>query len=119
VPIAISKRRERFSAALRTLAGSSQREVAELAGIHEVTLSRLLNGHAVLNETRLMTDICRCGLMVKAVLLGWEEEQIMKYTEHAIFGLPRVDPAVAVPEARERAAQVKKARDARRIEEAA
>jgi transcriptional regulator with XRE-family HTH domain len=110
VAIQLTTAQRRFSKALRELAGSTQREVAELAGVHESTLSRLLTGTRPLNFDRLATDICRGGLMVKAALLGREDAELMKYTEHAIFGLPRVAAEVAVPEARERAEQIRRAK---------
>jgi len=97
-----------FQEAVRDL-GSTQTEIAELAGITRQTLSALLSGgrYQVTREQRLMIQVCRRGLMVKAALLGRSDAELVKYTEAAVFGLPEVDPAIVVPEARALAEQVR------------
>jgi transcriptional regulator with XRE-family HTH domain len=99
-----------FTAALVRL-GATQREVAELAGYPGRSISELWAGdRSDKSLIAFLTDICRGGLMVKAALLGREDAELMKYTEHAIFGLPKVAAEVAVPEARERADEIRRAK---------
>jgi hypothetical protein len=63
-------------------------------------VSRLVNG--VVSDHGQLRQLCRRGLLVKALELGIVESVAWeRYNEHAVFGLPEVDPAVVLPEVRE------------------
>lgn len=95
-----------FQAALRELA-TDQNTVADLAGMHFVTVSRLVNGVLAgqRNEQKLLIQVCRQGLMVQAALLGRNDEEMLKYTEREIFGLAEADPHILITDARQLARQ--------------
>ncbi len=54
--------------------------------------------------------ICRQGLMVQAVLLGLPDDEIWRYGEHEIFGLPECDRALVLGEVRAQAERIRSER---------
>jgi len=92
--------------------GTSGREVAALLGTHESQISRATNGNGKTTpaRTRLQRAICRQGLMVQAVLLGLPDDEIWRYGEHAIFGLPECDRALVLGEVRAQAERIRSER---------
>jgi len=101
----------RLGAALTAL-GINQREIAVLCGLHAPRLSALANGHLV--DTPRTTEqkraICRRGLMVQAALLGLPDDEVWRYGEHAIFGLPECDRELVLGEVRAQAERIRSER---------
>lgn len=105
---------KRYQEALTAL-GIRRYEVAELCDIHVSRISLLINGH--LDDTPTVTaqkrSICRDGLMVKAVLLGLPDDEVWRYGEHAIFGMPEPDRDVVMPQVRTAARRATEVREGR------